>query len=65
MALHIGHGDELHAADFAHVVDAKDVFVGDLAGENEFLLESLQGIGFAHHALANDLEATVRSRSLS
>ena len=28
-----GHGDELHVADFAHVVNAKYVLVRNFAGE--------------------------------
>src|SRR5580692_5117210 len=56
MAFHISHGDEFRAADFSHIVDAKDVLVGDLAGENELLLESLQGVCLAHRTLANYLE---------
>src|SRR5208337_5271946 len=40
LAFDIGHGNELHAGKFAHVVNAKYVFVRDLAGENQLLLEA-------------------------
>ena len=54
LALDEGHGDEAQAADIAHVVNAQDIFVGDLAGENQFLFEALQRVGladgpFTHH----------------
>ncbi len=37
----VGHRDELDAADLPHVVDAHDVRVGDLPGEQELALEAL------------------------
>ena len=55
LAFDIGHGDELHAGDFAHVVNAKDVLVRDLAGEDQFLLEAVQGILFPYDTLADYL----------
>jgi hypothetical protein len=56
LAFYIGHGDELRAADLAHVVDAKNVLMGDLAGEDELLFESLQRVCLAHRAVANHFE---------
>jgi len=41
LALDEGHADELHTVDLAEVVDAQDVSVGNLAGEQQFLLEAL------------------------
>ena len=36
------HGDELHSVGVAEIVDANDILVSDLMGEQEFLLESRQ-----------------------
>ena len=55
LAFDKGHGDELHAGDFAHVVNAKYVFVRDFAGEDQFLLEAVQGILFPYDTLADHL----------
>ena len=54
LALHVGHGNETQTRNVAHVVDAQNIFVGNFAGENQFLLETLQRVGlpdcaFAHH----------------
>ena len=51
------HGDELHAFGFAEVVDADDVFVGDLGGEEELLLEALDDGAVAGELGTDDLEA--------
>ncbi len=40
LALDEGHGNETQAADIAHVVNAQNIFVRNLAGENQFLLEA-------------------------
>ena len=40
LAIEIRHRDVLDAADFAQIVDADDVPMGDLACEQQFLLES-------------------------
>ena len=39
-----GHGDELDAANVAEIVDAQDVLLRDLAGEQELLFEALHGL---------------------
>ena len=60
-AVHVFHGDERHAFDFADVVDAADVGVGDLAGHAHFAVEPFQqtrvgrgfdGQEFERHRLA-------------
>src|SRR5207244_6653406 len=40
--LDVLHGDELHAFGFAQVVNADYIFVGDLASEEQFLLEAVE-----------------------
>src|SRR5205823_3742996 len=42
LALDVLHGDELHAFGFAQVVNADYIFVGDLASEEQFLLEAVE-----------------------
>ena len=44
LALDEGHGDVLHAAEIAQVVDAQNVLVGDAAGQQQLLLEALHGL---------------------
>src|SRR5580704_9603125 len=55
-ALDKRHGDELDAADFPHVVNAEDIFMRNFAGEEEFLLETLEGVAFSHYPLADDFD---------
>src|SRR5207245_6826104 len=42
LALDVLHGDELHAFGFAQVVNANYIFVGNLASEEQFLLEAVK-----------------------
>ena len=42
LAVDVLHRQELHASGFAEVVDAQDVLVGDVAGELNLALETLQ-----------------------
>src|SRR5207245_7267541 len=42
LALDILHGDELHPLGFAQVVNTNYIFVGDLASEEQFLLEAVE-----------------------
>ena len=55
-AFDVLHGDELHAVGFAEVVDADDVAVRDLGGEDELLLEALNDGGVAGVFAADGLE---------
>ena len=41
LTLDVLHGDELHALSFAQVVDPDYVLVGDLGGQQQFLLEAV------------------------
>ena len=56
LALDEGHGNETQAADIAHIVNAQDIFVRDLAGENQFLLEALQRVGLSDGAFTHHLD---------
>ena len=44
-AVHVFHGNERHAFDFADIVDAAHVGVRDLAGDAHFTVEALQQTG--------------------
>src|SRR5215469_12185685 len=55
-SLNEGHGDELHSSPFAQVVDAQDMLVGNAAGKQQFLLESLHNVRICHQFGTNDLE---------
>ena len=50
------HGNEAETADIAHVVDTQDVLMGNLAGENQLLLEALQRIRLADGSVAHDFD---------
>jgi hypothetical protein len=56
-ALDVLHGDELHAIGFAQVVDADDVAVRDLRGEDELLLEAVDDGRVAGVLAADGLES--------
>src|SRR5207244_6791514 len=42
LTLDVLHGDELHPLGFAQVVNANYILVGDLASEEQFLLEAIE-----------------------
>ncbi len=42
LTLDVLHGDELHPLCFAQVVNTNYIFVGDLASEEQFLLEAVE-----------------------
>ena len=54
--LDVLHSDELHALGFAQVVDADDVAVRDLRGEDQLLLEALDDCGVSGVFAADRLE---------
>jgi hypothetical protein len=56
LAFNEGHSDKARISNTPHIVNAQNVFVGNLTGEKELLLEAFQRIGLAHHSLANDLD---------
>ena len=56
LAIHVLHGDERHALDFADVVDAADVGVGDQAGDADFAVEALQQALIARGFLGQEFE---------
>ena len=49
------HGDELEALGHAQVINADDVLVGDLAGQDQLLLEAREDLGIAGQFGADDL----------
>src|SRR6185312_16628483 len=51
-----GHGDELHPSAFAEIVDTQDMLVRDAAGQQKFLLESLQDLRVRHQVPTDDFE---------
>jgi hypothetical protein len=53
LAFDEGHGNETQARDISHVVNAQNIFVGNLAGENQFLFEAFERVGFADSAIAD------------
>src|SRR5215469_15535530 len=55
-ALHEIHGDELDSVGLAQVKDSNDVFVRDLARENQFLLEPPHHFRIAGKIRTNQLE---------
>ena len=59
-AFDVRHRDVLDAVDLSEVVNADDVLVGDLAGEQELLLEPaldiLRPVGILRRLRANDLQ---------
>ena len=56
LALDVLHGDELDAIGLAEVENANHIVVGDLARENQFLLEALQDFGIRGQVAANYLQ---------
>src|SRR5689334_17328948 len=50
------HADEVQVVGNAEIEDANHVLVGNLAGQNQFLLKSLQDIGISGQVGTNDLE---------
>ena len=55
-AIHVLHGDERHAFDFADVVNAADVGVGDQARHAHFAVESLQQALIARRLFGQELQ---------
>ncbi len=55
-SIHIRHGNKAQRSHRTHVMNAQNVAVGNLAGENQFLFESLQRVALADHAFANHLD---------
>ena len=56
LALDILHGDEFHALSFTQVVDTNHIAVGDLGGEDQFLLEAVKNGVVASQVRAYHLE---------
>src|SRR6266705_780487 len=56
LTLDILHGDELHPLGFAQVVNADYIFVGDLASEEQFLLEAVENSLIAGKIGPNDFQ---------
>ena len=56
LAIDIRHRDEAQRPDVTHVMDTENVFVGNFAGENEFLLEPLQRVALADGAFAHNFD---------
>src|SRR5205807_9906066 len=54
--LDVLHGDELHPLGFAQVVNADYIFVGDLASEEQFLLEAVENSLIAGKIGSNDFQ---------
>src|ERR1700722_10170661 len=52
-ALNILHGDELYPLSLAEVVNTDDVAVGNLSGEDQFLLEAVEDSAVAGQVGAN------------
>ena len=65
LTLDVLHGDELHAFGFAQVVNTDDVFVRDLMGENQFLLEAVDNRLIAGELGRMTFKATMRFSSRS
>jgi hypothetical protein len=53
----ISHGDESGPLGFAQVVNAQNIFVGNLAGEQQFLTETLGNGGIGSQRRADKLES--------
>ena len=59
LAVHVFHGDERRAFDFADVVHAADVGMRDLAGDADFAVEARRGgAGSRRRARAGTSSAT-------
>ncbi len=56
LAVYVFHADEADAVGLTQVVNADHVLVGDVAGENELLLEALQNRGIGRQFGTDDLE---------
>src|SRR5258707_8075551 len=57
--VHESHGDELDAVGFTQVVDAKNVFVRNSAGKQEFVFEALNDLRIAGKIRQQDLQRGV------
>src|SRR5713226_603488 len=55
-SIDIRHGDELHAVVFAKVVDAQNVGMRNAAGQQQLVLEALQGLGVGHQIWPKNLD---------
>ena len=55
-ALHEVHGDELDSVGLSEIINANDVFMRDLAGENQFLLEAAEDFRIFREFRADELE---------
>src|SRR5207302_6672866 len=58
-AVHESHGDELDAVGFTQVVDAKNVFVRNSAGKQEFVFEALNDLRIAGKIRQQDFQRGV------
>src|SRR5579864_43377 len=56
LSFYILHRDELDAGSLAEIEDANHVAVGDLPGEYEFLLETLENFGITGEFRPDDFE---------
>lgn len=56
LTVHECHSDEFHTVGFAEIVDTQNVFVGDSAGEEKFVLEALNDLRVAGKFRLQDLQ---------
>ena len=56
LALDVLHGDELDPVGLSEIKNANDVFMSDLAREDQFLLEAPQNFGIGRHVGANHFD---------
>ena len=63
LAVDVGHRDVGDPVALAEIVDAKDVLVGDLAGEQDFSSESFADLGLLEQFRPDDLQRHVALQS--